>query len=212
MMLFLKSMSRTMRIQFALLAVAGMSYAPSLANAQHQTPDVTPIQLNSALPYSISLEEYDFGAADLPTLHSFNAAHHDGKWIVFAGRTNGMHGFDAIGPGNFPPAAQNKEVWVIDPVAKQSWSRSLESASGGLTAAEIRSLTPANTQFYQRGDHLYVTGGYGLIFDPGTPNTQNGTHSTLTAVNLPGIIDWVVNNNGTAKQQIRQISTRQYFA
>jgi len=198
------------RGQFALLAIVAMTCAPRVANAQHQTPDITPIQLNSALPYKISLEEYDFGATDLPTLHSFNAAHHDGKWVVFAGRTNGMHGFEAIGPGNFPPSAQNKEVWVIDPVTKQSWSRSLESASGGLTPTEIRSLTPANTQYYQRGDHLYVTGGYGVLVDPGTPNTTNGTFNTLTAVNLPGIIDWVMNDTGTAKQRIRQITNTQF--
>jgi hypothetical protein len=199
--------SSRLSIQFALIGC--LCACAESARGQHQTADLTPIQLNSALPYQISLQEYDFGATALPTLHSFNAAHYDGKWVVFAGRTNGMHGFEDLGPGNFPPSAQNKEVWVIDPVTKQAWSRSLDSASGGLTAAELRSLTPANTQYYQRGDQLYVTGGYGVLVDSGGGNTSNGTFNTLTAVDLPGIMDWVVNNNGTAKSQIRQITSSQ---
>jgi hypothetical protein len=173
----------------------------------HQTSDVTPIELNSALPYRISLQEYDFGSDPLPTLHSYNAAHYDGKWIVFAGRTNGLHGFENVGTLNFPPQFQNKEVWVIDPVAKQSWRRELDGPLGGLTAAEVRTLTPTNTQFVQRGDYLYVTGGYGSTNDAGT---VNGTFDKLSAVNLPGIIDWVVNGNGTAKQHIRQITNSMF--
>src|SRR6185503_13983153 len=111
---------------------------------------------------------YDFGAASLPTLHSYNAAELDGKWIVFAGRTNGLHGFEQVDANNFPSQFQNQDVWVIDPVAKQSWHRSLTEASANVTAAELRSLTPANTQFFQKGDRLYVTGGYGII--AGTTN------------------------------------------
>jgi len=190
-----------------ILAIAAWAAWPACAvDAANQTATVTPIQLNSALPYQISVQPYEF-AGDLPTLHSYNAAEYDGKWVVFAGRTNGLHGFDQVpSPSTFPPESQNGEVWVIDPVANQSWHRALDGADGGLTAAELRSLTPTNTQFYQRGDQLYVTGGYGVLADLGGGNTINGTFNTLSAVNLPGIIDWVVNGNGTAKQQIRQIT------
>jgi hypothetical protein len=170
--------------------------------AGNQTADVTPIQLNSALPYQISVQPYDFGPADLPTLHSYNAAELDGKWIVFAGRTNGLHGFDVVGVNNFPPQFQNQEVWVIDPLAKQSWHRSLTEASANVTAAELRSLTPANTQFYQTDDRLYVTGGYGLI----SGVTTNGTQSTLSSIYLPELMDWVVNDTPMAATAIRQAS------
>jgi hypothetical protein len=176
------------------------------ALAANQSATVTPIQLNSALPYQISLEVYDF-PDELPTLHSYNAAEYDGKWVLFAGRTNGLHTFDDMpSPAAFPPQSQNREVWVIDPVAGQSWHRPLDGPSGGLSAAELRSLTPTNTQFHQRGDYLYVTGGYGVVADLGGGNTINGTFNTLSAVNLPGLIDWVINDTGTAKQRIRQIT------
>ena len=164
------------------------------------------MELNSALPYRVSLQPYDFGPAALPTLHSFAAAENDGEWVLIAGRTNGLHGFSQVAAGNFPPQFQNREVWVIDPVTRESWSRSLEEVSAGVTNAELNSLTQTNNQFYQRGDRLYMTGGYGvqLILPDNSP--LNGTFDTLSAIDLPGIVDWVKGGPGTAKDHIRQIS------
>jgi hypothetical protein len=184
---------------YALLALVGVSRNVIAAN---QTATVSPVHLNSPLPYKVSLEPYDFGTAPLPTLHSFAAGHHDGKWVLIGGRTNGLHGFSNTSTVNFPPQFQNRDVWVIDPVAKTSWSRSLESAAAGFTADEINSLTPANNQFYQRGDRLYMTGGYGLQIAP----TTNGTFDELTAIDLPGMVDWVMGGAGLAKDHVRQIS------
>ena len=81
--------------------------------AANQTPTVSPIQLNSTLPYKISVEPFDFDAAGLPTVHSYAAGIVDGKWVILAGRTNGLHGFTSVAANNFPPA--------LDPA--WSWSR-----------------------------------------------------------------------------------------
>jgi hypothetical protein len=172
------------------------------AASANQTPTVSPVHLNSSLPYKVSLQPYDFGAASLPTLHSFAAGHYDGKWVLIAGRTNGLHGFSTTSSQNFPPQFQNRDVWVVDPVAKTSWKRSLEGASGGFTTNELNAITPANNQFYQRGNRLYMTGGYGLQTAPDI----NGTFDELTAIDLPGIVDWVTGGAGTAKDHVRQIS------
>lgn len=190
---------RPQRFWAAALVVVCSAGAAAAAN---QTPTLSPIQLDSPLPYNISLQPYDFGSAALPTLHSFAAGHIDGKWVLLAGRTNGMHGFSNISTQNFPPQSQNRDVWVIDPVAKTSWSRSLEGAAGGFTADQLNSLTPTNNQFYQRGDRLYMSGGYGLKSGPST----NGTFNTLTAIDLPGLVDWAMGGGGTAKDHVRQIS------
>jgi hypothetical protein len=98
-------------------------------------------------------------------------------------------------------------VWIIDPVRKQSWHRSLEGGSGGLTTLELNSLTPTNNQFYQRDERLYMTGGYGVqnMLGDGTP--INGTFDRLSAIDLPGIIDWVITGSGMAKNHIRQINS-----
>lgn len=169
--------------------------------AANQTPDVSPIDLTGNVPYRITLREYDFGAAELPTLQSYAAGVYDGKWVLISGRTNGLHGFTNNASINFPAASQNREVWVIDPVTRESWSKRLDDASSGLTEATILSLTPTNTQFYQRGDRLYMTGGYGVA-----PAGGFTTFDTLTAIDLPEMIDWVVNGAGSAAGSLRQLS------
>lgn len=179
------------------------------ALAQHQTASFTPIQLNNSLPFQVRLQPYDFGAAELPGLHSYAAGKYDGQWVLLAGRTNGVHDLDQSGEESFPEESQNRDVWVIDPVTKQSWRRSLgdpssigPDPSSGLTPAQIASLTPTNNQFTQQGDRLYMTGGYGL-------NTANEftTFDVLTAIDLPGLVDWVKTGSGQAASHIRQLTS-----
>jgi len=100
---------------------------PAASFAQHQTSSFTPIELSHSLPFQIQLKEYDFGNGPLPGLHSYAAGHVDGKWVHIAGRTNGVHEIDQSGERSFPAESQNRDVRVIDPVAKQSWHRSLGS-------------------------------------------------------------------------------------
>jgi hypothetical protein len=178
----------------------------SHCRAANQTATLTPILSGHALPFRVSVQPYDFGAAELPTLQSFAVGAHDGKWVLLSGRTNGLHGFNRFDPAaNFPAASQNRDVWVIDPLTKQSWRRSLEDASSGLTEDQINSLTPTNLQFYQTGDRLYLAGGYGLV-SRNTDGTESlGTFDTLSAIDLPGLVDWVVAGGGSAASHIRQV-------
>lgn len=191
----------------ALVAVTAVPATAQLTPGVHQTDVVTPIiQDTSGLPYEVSLQMYDFGAADLPTLHSYAVGDYDGLWVLLAGRTNGLHGFlgGSQAGGNFPPESQNREIWVVDPVAKQSWHRSLVDEPGTLTDLQVNSLTQTNNEFLQRGDELYMIGGYGLISDDGGTE-EFGTFDTLSAINLPGIVDWVQSGSGEASDHIRQI-------
>lgn len=182
---------------------------PAVAEAANQTPTVTPIDMSGAVPYRMELREVDFGATQMPLLHSYAAGTYDGKWVLISGRSNGVHDLDQAGEGSFPRAAQNRDVWVIDPVSKESWHRSLGDPStgvvdpaSGLTPFQILSLSPTNNQFSQVGDRLYLTGGYGL-------NTVDEftTFDLLTAIDLPGMVDWVVGGSGQAVDHIRQLNT-----
>jgi hypothetical protein len=186
-------------ILLAMFYVTMMSCA-DVFSEPHQTATFSPILSGDDLPYQVTVRPYDFDDASLPTLHSYAAATHAGKWVILAGRTNGLHGFDQNPFNNFPAASQNRDVWVIDPVAKQSWHRSLAGLEGGLTEEQVSSITPTNNQFYQQGDQLYMSGGYGLRADG-----DFGTFDTLTAIELPGIVDWVQNGNGMAADHVRQI-------
>ncbi len=184
-------------------AVCAGLFFGSVTHAANQTPTVTPV-INGGLGFDIQLQAYDMGQTPVPTLHSFAAGEVDGKWVIIGGRTNGMHGFENIGVLNFPEASANREVWVIDPVSKQTWSRSIEGAGGGFTTVEVASLSTTNNQFEQVGDTLYMTGGYG-VSDVGSLFDFE-TFDVLSAVDLPGLADWVMNGTGTAKDHVRQIS------
>lgn len=191
-----------MKLLYLRIAVLGLLVAwPIEARAANQTPDVSPIDLTGSVPYRIQLRPYDFGIQSLPTLQSYAAGVYDGKWVLISGRTNGLHGFTNNPNTNFPPAEQNREVWVIDPATRQSWSKRLDDGTSGLTEAMIFSLTPTNTQFYQRGERLYMSGGYGA-----TSSGSFDTFNTLTAIDLPEMVDWVINGIGTAAGAIRQMS------
>jgi hypothetical protein len=166
----------------------------SLAIADNQTATVSPIDVSGSLPYQISVQSYDFGAADLPTLQSYAAGVYQGKWVLIAGRTNGLHSFENSGSANFPANFRNQDVWVIDPISKQSWHRSLATDSS-VTAQMLSDLTPANTEFTQVGDRLYMAGGY----------TGSGTTNALSAIDLPGLANWVISGAGQAANYIRQV-------
>jgi hypothetical protein len=175
-----------------------LSCAPAFA--ANQTNTFTPVHVGNSFPYAIDVKAYDFGAAALPTLQSFATGTYDGKWIMLAGRTNGIHGFGQTGQQNFPPAYQKKEVWVVDPVTKQSWHHSLAS-DATLSALQVAELSSTNTEFTQIGDRLYVAGGYGL-----SPASSFQTFNHLTAIDLPSLTDWVINGAGSASGSMRRIT------
>lgn len=180
------------------LLLAGCLISASTTFAQHQTSTFSPVSVGGVLPYQVQLAETSFGSAELPTLQSYAAAEFDGKWVLVAGRTNGLHGFTNSGNTNFPPAYRSYDVWVVDPVAGESWRRSLnpdDNEDSGLSSVEATSIGTTNNQFVQLGDRLYLTGGY----------TGNDTINALTAIDLPGMVDWVQGGSGTASDHIRQV-------
>ena len=181
----------------SLLMLAAVAFFPPwVAVAQHQTPAFDLPAVGGVLPYGITLREVSLAPAVVPNIHSVAAADWSGQWVILAGRTNGLHGL--TGNNAFDPSFENREVWVIDPVAKQSWHKSLEtSAASGLSQDQVDSLSAVNTQFYQDGDKWLITGGYGFLRSVG----DYRTYDTLTAIDLPGLVQWVKSASGTESTQ-----------
>lgn len=174
--------------------------------AQNQTPDVSPIFPGDRLPFRVRIELVKKGKQNflLPNgIQSFVFGVQGDKFLLLTGRTNGLHGFNND-PNNFPPQAQNQIIYVIDMKRKKIASRSLVSPGSGLTQDQIDSLSVTAAQFYQRGDTLYITGGYGFR----NSDQQFITFDTLTAINVPGLIHWVTHpdSHSSASDHIRQIS------
>ncbi|MBS0635963.1 MAG: hypothetical protein JSS12_00485 [Verrucomicrobia bacterium] len=131
-------------------------------------------------------------------LHSFAQAVYDGKWVIFSGRVNGLHGFSAD-DNNFPPDEQNRAIYVIDHHNKSVLYRDMQ---GSLAQEVIDTLSVSNPQFYQKGDTLYMTGGYGID----TATGKFSTKDVLSAINIPGLIDWVeYKTNKPLSSFIRQV-------
>jgi len=174
------------------------------AFAQHQTA-LNPPLVGGTLPYSIALREISLAPAPIPTLHSVAAGKWNGHWVLLAGRTAGLHGL--TGQNAFDPQYENRSVWVIDPVNRQSWSKSLleTNPASGLAADVVDSLSSVNTQFHQTGDRLVVVGGYGYKRSV----ADHKTYDTITFIDLPGLVGWVKQAAGSettqAANHIRQI-------
>lgn len=169
----------------------------SLSFADNQTPTVSPVSSEASLPFTLKIEPANFS---LPTgLQSYASAIYKGKWILIAGRTNGLHGFDNVA-NNFPPEFQNTAVFVIDPSSKTSISRSL--IGSGLSPSKIDTLSVVASQSFQKGSTLYIVGGYGVNSTLG----QMDTKSTLTAIDLKKLIQWVEHGKSSITEAIRQIS------
>lgn len=164
--------------------------------ADNQTPDVTPVLSGSGLPFNVVIQQANF---QLPVgIHSGAFGVYQGLWVFVAGRMNGLHGF---GPDPFPPDQQNTTIYVVNPTTGATNSRSLIDPSSGLNQQQIDELSVTSPEFYQDGNTLYMAGGYGID----TPSGTYGTKTTLTAFNLPGVIQWVM-GNGSLIQNISQVS------
>ncbi len=177
----MKDVRKTLGYVLVYLALGtGISSANTTDN---QTDDLSQILPGSALPFSVALEQTNI---QLPVgLHSGVFGVYQGLWILIAGRTNGLHGFTDV--GSFPAGYQNTNIYVVNPTTGIISSRSLNDPSSGLSQQQIDTLSVTSPQGYQDGTTLYMTGGYGIDTNSG----RFGTKPVLTAINLPGIVQWV---------------------
>ena len=178
----------------------GMGWCAALA-ADNQTAQTSKIHSEHSLPFRVKLEKANF---ELPMgIQSYVHGIYEDKWLLITGRVDGMHTFVANSTNNFPINLQNTTVFVIDPLNKKTYTRSLRDVQSGLTREQIDLLSVTAAQAYQTGNTLYITGGYGVDTSTGNLDTKNA----LTAINIPGLIHWVVHpsDGETAVEHIRQI-------
>lgn len=131
-----------------------------------------------------------------PNVHSFSwGTTSDGKWVILGGRIDGLHRRQPFAA--FLESDNNKNVYVIDPVANQTWTTSINV----LQASLFEQLQSTNQEFAQRGNTLYIIGGYGYSA------TQNDhiTYDNLTAIDVDGLATAVINGT-TITPYFRQIT------
>ena len=151
------------------------------------------IRLLIFLTFSVSFSQSNFNyevslvpvtISNLPGLHSYAYAQHNGKWLIIGGRKDGLH---ARQPFNAFPASQNNtEIYVVDVVTNQVWTSSVNSLPTGLK----EQLQSTNMNFYQESNSLFIAGGYGFS---ATAN-DHITYPYLTAINISGLMEAIENN------------------
>lgn len=104
-------------------------------------------------PFTIRLESMEIN--DLPALQSYAYATWQGKWLLVGGRKDGLHRRQPF--ASFDEDGQNTYLYVVDPLNKKVWKRSLED----LPDALAEQLQSTNMEFWQTGNRLVLTGGYG---------------------------------------------------
>ena len=148
----------------------------------------------SSDPYTIEVEEVSMPGT--PAIHSFAFAQSGGKWLFIGGRTNGLHGFTPATA--FPKQFSNKNIFVVDPVSMQTWSRNIFLDLPFTVTDQFRS---SNMESVQIGNKLYIAGGYGY---DSTVNSLK-TFSLLTVIDVNEIIQSVISGSSIAPF-VRQIT------
>jgi hypothetical protein len=150
------------------------------------TPAAGPSGAVSTLPFAFALVEMP--DSKLPALQSYVSAQSAGKWLVFGGRTAGLHGFNP-GPDNFPRRAANTLAYVIDPAANAVLGS--VDLLGSLPANLAGPLTATNSEFVQVGSRLFVLGGYGKDLTTG----KNTTFGSMVSVDVDGLVAAILAKN-----------------
>lgn len=132
--------------------------------------------------YSIKLEPLSI--AGFNGLQSFAKAQFGDNLLLIGGRTDGLHRRQPFAA--FAASDNNTDIIVINPITQQLWKASTST----LPAALKEQLQSTNMQHIQRGNTLYLTGGYGFS---ATAN-EHVTPDKLTAVDVPNLIAAVQNN------------------
>jgi hypothetical protein len=137
----------------------------------------------NTFPYNVQLTPITI--ANLPGLHSYAFAQHNGKWLIIGGRKDGIHARQPF--NSFPENQNNTDIYVIDVNTQQFWMASLNV----LPTTIKEQLQSTNMNFHQDGDALYIIGGYAFS---ATAN-DHITFDKLTSVDVPNLINAIIVGN-----------------
>jgi ligand-binding sensor protein len=181
-------MKKIFVVTISLLLFSGATYAQKPKAAPKAKPQPEQKSQTAAPAYSLVVKAST--RTGLP-LQSFVSGRSGDNLLILGGRTNGFHGTDATDSTiNFPASLANQYIVVYNPV-----TATVTKAS--IPAQYFDQLTSTNMQSCQDGDILYVCGGYGK-------NSKGNyvTYSGLLAVNVPKMINGVLNGESNLGQYI----------
>ncbi len=148
-------------------------------------------------PFKVLLEPINI--TDLGGLQAYAFGTHNGKWLIFGGRLDGLHRRQPF--ASFDVAGNNNQLIVVDPISLQRWTAPLTSLSVDLQ----EQLSSTNMQFHQSGKYLFTIGGYGY----NNATAARKTFDKLTVIDAPAVINAII--VGTAfNSYFRQITDAKF--
>ena len=138
---------------------------------------------NTVFPFTLRLEQMEIN--NLPSLQSFAYATWQGKWLLVGGRIDGLHRRQPW--ATFDEEGQNKYIYVVDVEKKLVWKQSLEN----LPTPIAEQLQSTNMEFFQTGNSLVLTGGYGYS----KTADDHITYPYLTIIKADELITAIMNKN-----------------
>ena len=137
-------------------------------------------QNTDSFTYNLELVPVDL--PDLPGIHSYAHAQHDGKWLIVGGRLDGLH---ARQPFNaFPAGSNNTFMMVVDVAQSAVYTASVNQ----LPVPLAEQLQSSNLNYHQVGEDLYLVGGYAFSASADDHITQ----PRITALSVPEVIQAIV--------------------
>ncbi|MBP8240088.1 MAG: T9SS C-terminal target domain-containing protein [Saprospiraceae bacterium] len=118
---------------------------------------------------------------NLPGLHSYAFAQHNGQWLIIGGRKDGVHARQPF--ASFAAASNNTDLYVIDPTQATFWRASVSTLPEGLR----EQLQATNINFYQDADTLYLIGGYAFSASANTHKTFTGLISVQVSALMEAV-------------------------
>lgn len=135
--------------------------------------------------FTFNVELVPVELPDLPGIHSYAHAQHDGKWLIIGGRLDGLH---ARQPFNaFPANSNNTLMMVVDLAASAVYTASVDQ----LPTALAEQFQSTNLNYHQVNDVLFIAGGYAFS------ETANDhiTHPRIAALSVPEVIEAIVSGS-----------------
>lgn len=130
-------------------------------------------------PYRVELEIVNHD--DWPAVHSHALALADGRCLIIGGRLDGLHARQPF--RSFPAGDRNNRIYLLDTRTGKQHSAGMDSLPRYLR----EQLSSSNMNFVQRGNRLFLTGGYGYseLAD------DHITFPILTVVDIPRLMTQV---------------------
>lgn len=159
---------------------------------------ISGFQFGQAQSYEVEI--LPISIEGLGGLQSYAIGTYNGEWLLVGGRLDGLHQRQPFAA--FSADGKNQELIVVNPSDKKVWRAPLASLPTSLK----EQLSSTNMQFYQSGNRLLCTGGYG--YSP--TNDDHITFPYLTVINISQTISDVKNNtvNASSFKQIENETFR----